>query len=320
MTSLIKKIQNTAFQNNLWTKGSKIILGVSGGPDSVCLLDVFSKLRKKYDLQLLIAHVNYGLRGKDSDRDEELVRKSAEKHGLEIEVSHPEFRRLNLRKISENELRNIRYAFFEKVRRKNHFDLIAVAHNLDDQVETYLMRIIRGAGLQGLVAMKYKTGNIIRPLLGISRKEILEYLKNNHLKFRIDKTNREIHFLRNKIRHRLLPELEKNYNPRVRKTIFNATASIAEDYSFLSELAEKKYHQNKELRVSRLLALHPALQRRILLRAISEKKAGLEEVTSAHIEEILKILRSTKKKPQFVIFKGLKIERKGDRMTILSLK
>lgn len=330
MRNLIKTIQNTAFQNGLWQKGSKIVLGVSGGPDSVCLLDIFAKLAPKYDLKLIVAHVNYGLRGKDSNGDEKFVRGLAKKYGLKIEIFRPHPSRHSGRDTfsqgekrnfvpSENQLREIRYEFFEKVRKENKFDLIAVGHTLDDQAETYLMRIIRGSGLAGLASMKFKTGNIIRPLLGITKKEILEYLNKTDRTYRTDKTNKEISFLRNKIRNRLIPYLEKKYNPNIKKTLFASSLSIADDYDLISKITDKVYSVNKKLSVSKLLKLHPALRKRVLIKTIEEKKLDLKDIETSHIEEVLKVLKSTKSKSQIVIFKGLKITRRGDKIKITNL-
>ncbi|MFA6973625.1 MAG: tRNA lysidine(34) synthetase TilS [Parcubacteria group bacterium] len=313
MKNLIKTIQNTIFQHGLFERGSKIVVGVSGGPDSVCLLDVLSKLAPKYDLELTVAHVNYGLRGKDSDKDELFVESLAEKYGLQFSVMMPV---LQKNSASENKLREMRYQFFEDVRTENDFDLIAVAHNADDQVETFLMRVMRGSGLQGLSAMKFKTEKIIRPLLGISRKEILEYLKNNNLTYRTDRTNRENLFLRNKIRNKLIPYLEKNFNPAIKETIFGATTSIAEDYDFLNSYAEALLGKQKELSIKKLLTLHPALQRRVLLLYIGRERSDLKDIEASHIEEVLKALRSTKSKNQVVVFKGLKLTRKGDKVIL----
>ena len=334
--NLIKTIQNTAFQEQLWQKGSKIVLGVSGGPDSVCLLGVMAKIAPKYDLELLIAHVNYGLRGKDSDKDEKFVRELGEELGVKIEVlnlaskrgttalDQNDQKRSDLQRSmpSENELREIRYAFFEEIRRKNAFNFVAVAHNLDDQVETFLMRVIRGAGLQGLSAMKFKSGNLIRPLLGISRSELLEYLEKTDRTYRTDRTNQESIFFRNKVRNKLIPYLEKNFNPNIKQTIFNSTVSIADDFSLVQKITDRVYRTNKAERTNRgfsvkkLLSLHPALQRRILQKLILERKSDLKDIESAHIEEVLKALRSTKSKHQIVVFKGLKLTRKGDRVII----
>lgn len=313
MKNLVKTIQNTIFQQALFARGAKIVVGVSGGPDSTCLLDVLKKLESKYDLQLLIAHVNYGLREKDSDKDEKFVRNLAQKNNLKIEVLQV---KVSSKQNLENNLRDIRYDFFEKIRKENKFDLIAVAHNSDDQVETYLMRIIRGAGLQGLSAMRYKNNRIIRPLLNVSRKEILEHLAKTERTYRTDRTNAENLFLRNKIRNKLIPYLEKNFNPSIRKTIFDSTVSIAEDFSFINEMAEKAYRKNKDLSAKKIMTLLPALQKRVLLQAIAEKKQGCKDIELPHIEEILKAIRSTKNKNQTVSFQGLKMTRKGDKVTM----
>jgi tRNA(Ile)-lysidine synthase len=311
MPKLVKKVPNAIFQHNLFPRGSKIILACSGGPDSTAFLDIFSKLQKKYALQLAIAHVNYGLRGKDSDKDEKFVRNLAQKYNFRIFVLNP-----GKTGTSENGLRQIRYDFFEKIRQELNFEYIAVGHTLDDQVETFLMRIIRGSGLAGLSAISYKNNRIIRPLLGISKKEILEYLKKNKLAFRVDKTNLESNFFRNKIRNQLIPYLEKNFNPKIKETIFDAAESIRKDYDLVSNISKKEFKKNKELSVKKLLALHPSLQKQILLLAILEKRNDLKDIESAHIKELLKIIKSTKNKAQIVLFKGLKVTRKGDKLKI----
>jgi len=220
---------------------------------------------------------------------------------------------------SENELRDIRYKFFEKIRSENNFDMIAVAHNADDQVETFLMRVIRGAGLKGLSAMKYKNGKLIRPLLGTTRTEILGYLKKNKLTYRTDQTNKSDLFFRNKVRNQLIPYLEKNFNPKIKMTIFDSIISIAEDHSLIQNLVEKVYRANKNnprWSAQKLGKLEPALKKRILLKIISEKKPGLKDITAHNILEIIKAIKSTKSKNQSVTFKGLKMMRKGDRVTL----
>ncbi|HRZ95006.1 MAG TPA: tRNA lysidine(34) synthetase TilS [Candidatus Moranbacteria bacterium] len=311
MPNLIKKVQNTIFEHNLFPHGSKIILACSGGPDSSALLDILSKLRKKYDLELVIAHVNYSLRENDSKRDEKFVTNLSEKYDLKLFALNPK-----VGKISEDSLRKIRYDFFEKIRRELNFNFIAVGHTLDDQVETFLMRIIRGSGLAGLSAISYKNNAIIRPLLNISKAEILNYLKKNKLSYRIDRTNLESDYLRNKIRNQLIPILEKNYNPKVKTTIFNSIKSIQEDFDFLEKISNKEFKKNKNLSVKSILSVHPSLQKRLLLLAIAESKNSLKNISSSHIRELLKILKSTKSKGQIVVFQGLKITRKGDKLTI----
>lgn len=314
MSSFIKKIQNGISRYDLLEKHDKILLAVSGGPDSICLLDVFSKLQDKYALELAVAHVNYSLRGHDSDTDEKFVRNLARKYEFKIFIL-----KTDPQKTSENILRDIRYDFLEKIRNDNNFDLIAVAHNADDQVETFFLRLLRGSGLQGLAAMKHKNEKIIRPLLGITRPEIKKYLRENNLSFRMDKTNLESQFLRNKIRNQLIPYLDKNYNPQIKKTVFDSLESIGEDLDFLNIQTEKVYRKNKVLSARKMLALHPAIRRRLILTAIYDKRKDLKDIEFAHVAEIEKILKSNKNKRQRVLFKGLKVTRSGDKIKIEKL-
>ncbi len=314
MAKLVKTIQNTAYKHELWQKGTKIIVCVSGGPDSVCLLHVLAFLAPKYNFSLRIAHVNYGLRGEDSQADEAFVRDLAKKYNLPINVLCSNKPKMT----SEEQMRNFRYAFFEKMRKKYDFDLIAVAHNRDDQVETVLMRIIRGSGLKGLSAMQARSGATIRPLLQISRQIILAYLKENKLKYRIDKSNLDIKYLRNKVRNRLLPYLERDFNPSIRETIARWSEHVAADYALLEESGSYAYLCNKNidgkvsLSVERIETLHISKQRLLLRKCLAEAKGSNKGITASNVEELLKIVKSTKNKPQRAIMANLKIERKGD--------
>ncbi len=321
MANLIKKIQKTIYEKALFKQKAKIILAVSGGPDSVAMLHIFLQLQKKYFLQLIIAHVNYGLREEDSELDEILVKNLAKKYGLRIfikNVTEQDFVKYkqNKRDISEQNLRNIRYAFFEKIRIKNNFNFIAVAHNLDDQVETYLMRITRGTGLKGLSAMLFKNQQIIRPLLAISRSQIMDYLRENQLQWRIDRTNLETKFLRNKIRNSLIPYLEKNINPQIKETIFHSIAGIVLDEDLLEKLTQKTGLISNPLKISLCQKLHPALQRRVIRQIIFMIKGDQKDITVGHIQEILKVINSSKNKVQTIVLAGLKISRKGDNLNI----
>jgi tRNA(Ile)-lysidine synthase len=319
MKNLVKTVQNFAFQNNLWKKGSKIVLGVSGGPDSVCLLDIFNKLAKKYAWQVHIAHVNYGLRGKDSEKDELFVRALGEKYGIVVSVFKP--KKSQHKGNLENSLRQIRYDYFEKIRRELGFDLIAVAHNRDDQAETVLMRILRGSGLHGLGAMKAKNGRIVRPLLQTSRADILAYLKQNKLKYRTDKSNADTKLTRNKVRHSLLPYLEKNFNPSIKRTLSEWSEAVADDYAFIASSAERfssSVCKNKcgHFSAQDFLGLHQAIQRQVLRNIFQNLKDGTFDVENQQIEEIIKVIRSAKSKNQKAVIGGLNILKKGDKVDI----
>lgn len=321
MPNLIKKIQNTASRNNLWKKNSKIIAAVSGGPDSTALLDILAYLRPKYNFKLHIAHVNYGLRGKDSLADEKFVRDLANKYNIPLAVIRP---KINFQNKSEDNLRKIRYDFFEKLRHKIKFDCIAVAHTKDDQAETVLMRIIRGTGLRGMRAMQFRNGNIVRPMLEISRKEILDYLKGRNMAYRTDRTNSNTKILRNRVRLDLIPHLEKNFNPSIKNALATLAKNASEEYTYMSRQAEiilkkivkKDNEKGLNFKASQFQKLAPAIQGEFLCQAIEKIKNSLEDIEFTHIEELKKAIFSRKNKIQEVNFKGLKFVRKGDRVTL----
>lgn len=315
----IKNIQNFAFQNNLWEKGSKIVVGVSGGPDSVCLLDVLATLSKKFAFELHIAHVNYNLRGSDSIKDCELVKKLGDKYGIQVSLIGPN--KADYKGNLESNLRNLRYDFFEKLRNELGFDLIAVAHNLDDQAETVLMRIIRGSGLEGLSSIKAKRDTVIRPLLKISKKEILAYNKQNKLKFRLDKSNKNLDFTRNRIRHELLPYLEKHFNQSIKGTLTDWSQIVAEDYDFINLEAERfvsKVCKNKyaDFSAKEFLTLHPSLQRQALRNIFLILKCDKKDIELRQIDEMLKIIKSTKNKAPKAMVGGLNITKNGAKIKI----
>lgn len=319
MAQLIKTIQNFAFQNNLWGKNSKIIIGVSGGSDSSCLLDILSKLKPKYDLTIHIAHVNYGLRDKDSDQDEDFVKKLAINYDLPISIL--KVKKGLFKGNLENNLREVRYDFFEKLRSELNFDFIAVAHNQDDQAETVLMRIIRGSGLNGLSAMKAKAKTVIRPLLQTSKKDILAYVKQNKLKYRTDKSNFDTKFTRNSIRHKLLPYLEKNFNPSIKETLSQWSLNVADDYAFIETFAEsfasaKCKDKCANFTIQEFEQFAPSIRRQVLRDIYLQLKNQVRDIDNKQIEELLKVIRSTKSKSQKATIGGLNISKKGDKIVI----
>ncbi|HCJ45472.1 MAG TPA: tRNA lysidine(34) synthetase TilS, partial [Candidatus Moranbacteria bacterium] len=204
----LKRVQNTVAKYSLFKPEETLIVGVSGGPDSLCLLDVLVLLKEKYHFSLHVAHVNYHLRGEDSLLDEALVKETAKKYSLPFHILSYHRKETSP---SEEKLRTVRYDFFEKLREKYMADAIVIAHNRDDEAETLLLRLIRGSGLSGLSAMRPRNKYIIRPLIETSREDIIEYLTNRSLIFRKDMSNDDAKYLRNKVRHILLPLLEKEF-------------------------------------------------------------------------------------------------------------
>lgn len=312
MRAFLKRVQNTVATHALWQKQEHFIIAVSGGGDSLCLLDTLFLLSKKYDFKLDITHVNYRLRGKDSDLDEALVRERAAFYDLPLTIFHP---KKTTASNLEEKLRDIRYHFLEELRKKKGATLIAVAHHEDDQAETFLLRLLRGSGMTGLSAMRPKHGHVVRPLINMSRRDILRYLKERNIAYRTDGSNTDTQFLRNRLRHELLPLLEKEYQPRVRKILADTAALLASDYAILETLPSQ--NDGKTFSVQELLALPEPILRtklRSLLKPYYQEKAAPKGL----IAEIMKLLRSRKGKVQTLSFRGLKIERKGDTVRLLN--
>ncbi len=208
------------------------MVAVSGGADSVALLSLLLEVRTQFELDLIVAHLNHNLRGKASDEDEEFVRVLAHRLGTrfiseKIPAEDVKAREGGL----ENWAREQRYAFLSKGRSGSvHSQKVALGHTMNDQAETFLMRLFRGSGSVGLSAMSYRRDVFIRPLLSIQRQEILEYLKLRGIQWREDASNLDTQFLRNRLRQELIPSLQDRYNPRIVPQLA-ATADILREES-----------------------------------------------------------------------------------------
>ena len=218
----------------------KLILALSGGIDSMVLADML--LQSKADF--VLAHCNFHLRGEESDDDEKFVRDYAERKGLTLYVK--QFDTLNYaeeHKLSiEMAARELRYAWFEELRQQLNYDFIAVAHHADDQLETFFINLLRGAGIRGLKGMRPVNGNIIRPLLDVSREEIHQYAMDNGIQWREDHTNAETQFLRNKIRHELLPVID-SISKEGRNAVLKSIGHLASENELYRELLKKEMTQ-----------------------------------------------------------------------------
>ena len=215
---MIKTIQQYIINKKLFSKENNLLLAISGGADSVCLFFALKELG--YNVEL--AHCNFKLRGKESDEDEYFVRELANKYGVKFHVNSFETQKYaSEQKISiQMAARDLRYKWFDELLAVNNLDFVITAHHKDDNVETFFINLIRGTGVNGLCGIKAKNKKIIRPLLEISRQEIESYLTKNKIKYRNDSSNSEVKYLRNKIRHQLMPLL-KEMNPNIEQIITN---------------------------------------------------------------------------------------------------
>jgi tRNA(Ile)-lysidine synthase len=284
------KVKNTIKRYNLIDKGDKVLIGVSGGPDSVALLYLLNSLRKELKLTLYIAHLDHKLR-RDSFKDRIFVERLAQKLKIPVFAGEINIKQLAKQGSIEEIARNARLGFLFKVAKDIKADKIALGHNLDDQAETVLMRILRGTGLYGLSGIlpkrKIAGYEIVRPLIEIRRKGIESYLKRKKIKPRIDKSNLEDIYFRNKIRNRLLPLLEKEYNENIKEILSNMAQSLGYDYDYLMGVAPRTMKGAKhKLNLNRFTKLHTALQRLILRLSIARIKGDMRRLTFQHIREI----------------------------------
>ena len=228
---LFREILNINKKYNLIENNDIIVVGFSGGPDSVFLVEMLKKLQCFFNFKIYLVHINHLLRGEDADSDENFSFEYAKKNNLEIFIKRIPVKKIakEIGKTLEEVGREERYKFFFEIYEKVGANKIATAHNKDDQIETFLFRLTRGTSLQGLEGIKTKNNNIIRPISEIYKKDILEYLNKNEIQYKIDKTNFENEFTRNSIRLDLIPFIEERYNIKFKDKIFSLIEEIREN-------------------------------------------------------------------------------------------
>ena len=228
---LFREILNINKKYNLIESNDIIVVGFSGGPDSVFLVEMLKKLQHFFNFKIYLVHINHLLRGEDADSDENFSFEYAKKNNLEIFIKRIPVKKIakEIGKTLEEVGREERYKFFSEIYEKVGATKIATAHNKDDQIETFLFRLIRGTSLQGLEGIKIKNNNVIRPISEIYKKDILEYLNKNEIQYKIDKTNFENEFTRNSIRLDLIPFIEERYNIKFKDKIFSLIKEIREN-------------------------------------------------------------------------------------------
>lgn len=274
-------------------KGESILVGVSGGPDSVCLLDILYRLSRDYELSLYVLHVDHMIRKEAAREDSRFVKNLCEGYGLPfMEVQEDVAALAEHAHISIEEAgRNVRYQAFDEWAVKWGCTRIAVAHHRTDQAETVLFRLFRGSGLRGLCGMQPVREKIIRPLLCVEQGEIMQYLKENNLSYRIDSSNEEDAYSRNMIRHHILPYAEK-INPAAIRHIAETAGHLGKVEAYVARQAALAYEQIKEkdaLLLEPFGKLDIFLQEEVVRRFYQEAAGSLKDVDRRHIEAVLKL-------------------------------
>ena len=308
---MFEKVLNTIKKYNLIENGDKVVLAVSGGPDSIAMLDILNKIRLenviKFDI--VVAHINHGLR-ENAKFDEEYVQEFCKRINVQFFVLHA-----NIKEIAEREKRgleetgrNVRYDFFNKVKSEVGANKIAIAHNANDNVETIIMNIIRGSGLSGLKGIEVVSNNYIRPLIEIERVIIEDYCKNENLNSRHDESNDENIYTRNKIRNIAIPYIKEELSPNIVETITRLSGIAKDDLNYLDLQTENAYKEmcleEKNLKndvynedsesiiildLKRFNKENVAIQKRVILYSINKIFGTTKGIEKIHIEDIIKL-------------------------------
>lgn len=286
--NLYREILRKNKKDNLVEKNDKIVVGFSGGPDSVFLVEMLMKFRENINFDMVLVHINHLLRGENSDGDEKFSIEYGKKKGLQVFS-----RKINITALGkdmgltlEEAGRKARYDLFKEVFEKIGANKIALAHNKDDQLETFMFRLTRGAGLEGLEGIVAKRDVYIRPISEIYKKDIVEYLNKNSIPYRIDETNFENEFTRNSIRLDLIPFIEKRYNPKFKDKLYSLIEEIREVNKVL-EIRLEEYVVNNKLSIEKLKKLDKYLLSKVLIQYLYSYGIEVSRKKIQLIEDIL---------------------------------
>lgn len=329
-----EKVLKTIKKFNLIENGDKIILGVSGGPDSISMLNILNNIRNDKKLQLkfdiIVAHVNHNIR-KEAIDDQKFVENFCKKINIPFYVKSIDIPQISKnQKIGEEEAgRNARYQFFDEILEKEHANKIAIAHNKNDKIETIIMNIFRGSGIAGLRGIEpIKNNKYIRPLIECERKEIEQYCKEQGIEPRIDKTNFENEYTRNKIRNIIIPYIKKEFNPNIIETMDRLSNLVKEEDEYLEKMVETKYKQFIKEESSKQITLdlkkfnneEKVIKSRLLLYTISRLLGSTKGIEKVHIEDIIKLCQNNIGNKYLMPNKNIKILVKNHKIYFINQK
>ena len=322
-------------RDNLIEPKDKVVLGVSGGPDSIAMFHILYNISKILDFEIFVAHINHGIRAEATD-DEQYVENWCKKLNIKFFVLHSKVEELaKNQKIGTEEMgRKIRYEFFDSVAKEVNANKIATAHNKNDNAETIIMNIIRGSGNKGLCGIQSKQGKYIRPLIESSREEIEEYCNKEKLNPRIDKTNFENIYTRNKIRNIVIPYIQKEFNPNIVNSLERLSKIMQEQDLYFKEETEKQYknivideiksNENEYniiiLDLKKFNALSNIIEKNIILMAIYKLFGTTKKIEKIHLEDIIKLCNNNIGNKYLTPNKNLKIVIKNKQIHINKLK
>ncbi len=319
---ILSRVMGTIRRYSMIEPCSHIGVAVSGGIDSVALLDILASQQQELHITLSILHLNHGIRGKEAARDQRFVQELSERYSLpylDQEVDVPAYRKEHSLSLQEA-ARELRYLFFEQVMDTHNLDKVAIGQTADDQAETVLMRLIKGGGARGLKGIPPVREGYIRPLIEVWREELLQYVRHRGLSFVQDSSNLKKDYLRNRIRHELLPALSE-YNPSIKERLLHLAEILGEDASFLEGLADEiakgicMADHEVSISIPSLLSLPAALQARVLQHAFVRLSSG-GILEYPHITGVMALIQREGGTKRVALPKGYWAQRSYDTLVL----
>ena len=324
---ILKVVRETIHAYQMFLPGDSVLVAVSGGPDSVTLLHVLCTLAPEYKLRLGIGHLNHCLRNQDADRDAEFVAALGQQLDLPCYsekrnvIAHKRIYRLSI----EEAARRVRYQFYRETSRQHGFNKIALGHTADDNAELMLMYLLRGSGplgLSGIPPVRNRT--IVRPIIRLKRSEIYDYITEKNIACVLDTSNTDPKFLRNKIRHQLIPELKASYNPKIIENLNRLGSILRAEDRYFEDILQPVFEQSVSskdigsicLSVPVLESQATSVKRRIIRKAILTVKKDLRRITLAHVNAALQLLETGPLKGWLNLPDGVRIFRKNEELVI----
>ena len=326
----IRKVHQTIIDHDMLPKGSSVLAGVSGGPDSMTLLHSLAILSDHLSIQVGVAHLNHRLRPGAADEDARFVMEAARKYCVPCWIKSEDVRKAaeNTGLSLEEAARDARYRFFQEVCREKGFDKIAVGHHQEDNAELILLYLLRGSGPAGMSGIQPVRDNIVRPLIRSSRTEICEFLASQNEAYRLDASNFDEHFLRNRIRHQLIPLLVKKYNPRISETLNRLGGILQSEEKWMNQLIDPIFDQAVTDRATgrlilssaRLMLLPAAPLRRVVRRAIFQVKGDLRRIAFSHVDAVIHLIARDRMDGRLDLPDRIRVSRQADQLIITKEK
>ncbi len=322
---MIKKVEQTIEKYNLLKKGESVVVALSGGPDSTALLTVLFTIAPKMNLKLIVAHFNHRLRGRESAADEKFSRALAKKMDLHFFSGRMDKKRKKKGISPEDFYRRQRYDFLDKVAKDNRAQKIATGHNMNDQAETVLLNLLRGSGLEGLKGfLPQRDGKIVRPLMEISRQEVISFLKEAGISYRVDKTNQDDIHLRNKIRMQLIPYLKENYNSKVEENLAQMAAILRNEDEFIKQHTAKRLQspaiQKSEtgflLKVNYVKKMPVAIRWRLFKKILEDLSPENNGISFAHIVSVDDLVKKSNSGRKVILPMKLQARREYNHLVL----